>query len=342
MSNRAGSTREFGTSYFGVRDPEGAKRDLERFADAGLNAVLHTFSERDRRYYQGTMEQIIAESHRRDLTVYVNPWGVGGVFGGEALTEFPARYPDARQQLSNGRRLPAACFNAPEFRDFVGQWIESAADTGADFLFWDEPHWLTVSHRDQPGLEDAWTCRCSHCRRRFEETRGTDMPEKLTDPVRSFRSESIRAFLRMAVDRTVEAGLQNAVCFAPDTAPVQGKDELEGFAEIDGLDVLAVTPFWDFHDKNPQSFVGAWAKRITQLTRGNSLRTQLWIQGFDIGGKKEDLEAVRTAVRTALSHKPDSLFIWGWDGCRVMSSIASDKPEDVWNVFRSGIRGEFI
>lgn len=108
-----------GTSYFGVRDVRHVERDLDRFREAGLTAILHTFSERDQRFFEETMVDIVSASTDRGFTTYVISWGVWRVFGGEALAEFIGTHPEVGQVLSTGDRLPTACFNAPELRDFM-------------------------------------------------------------------------------------------------------------------------------------------------------------------------------------------------------------------------------
>lgn len=324
---------EYGISYFGVRDPKHARRDLDRFVDAGLDAVLHTFSERDRRYYRRTMSEIVEASHDRDLTVYMNPWGFGNVFGGETLTEFPARHPEACQQLSDDRRVPAACFNAPIFRQSVRGWINDAVSTGADIIFWDEPHWFEAPFRGENVPEDPWTCRCPHCRPRYEEAYGETMPEELTDSIRTFKVDSIVRFLEDMTETTAEAGVKNAVCLAPDPSNEEQFDRLERFASLEHLDVISATPFWDFHDEDPKSFVGRWTEKVTSIAREQDLRSQVWIQGFDLDNTGETRQGFRTAIEVAKSHDPDSLFLWGWDGCRTMSSIACGDPEGFWEDF---------
>lgn len=330
------SKNEYGTSYFGVRDPKHARRDLDRFVESGLNAVLHTFSERDQRYYRGTMEEIVTASHERNLTVYVNPWAVGNVFGGEALTEFPAHHPGARQQLSNGDRVPAACFNAPVFRDFMRQWVEDAAGTGADVLFWDEPHWFEPQFRGDEYPAGPWTCRCPHCRSRYEKEVGESMPETLTDQIRAFKTRSILDFLEELTIASARAGAKNAVCLAPepDTEDIY---DFGKFAALEHVDLIGATPFWDFHDQDPEEFVGTWAEKITTVTSNYEISSQVWIQGFALDASKETMADFGTALRTAKSYDPDSLFLWGWDGCRVMSSIACEAPETIWREFLKNI-----
>jgi hypothetical protein len=328
---------EYGTSYFGVRDPEHARRDLDRFANAGLDAVLHTFSERDQKYYRETMEGIVRASHERNLTVYMNPWGLGNVFGGEALTEFSGHNPEACQQLSNGDRVPAACFNAPAFREFVHQWIEDAVRTGADVIFWDEPHWLEPAFRDDEDSDEYWTCRCPSCRSRYEEVHGQKMPEAVDDSVKTFKRNSIVNFLEEMTEATAEAGAQNAVCLAPDPTENDSTDRLKRLASLKHLDLIGATPFWDLHGEDPRDFVGGWSERITSVADSHNLKSQIWIQGFDLDDSRETIEKFRMALDVAKSSGPDSLFLWGWDGCRVMSSKACESAETIWSEFLNAV-----
>ena len=97
-----------GVSYFGVRSPKLALMDVAHIKEAGFNAVLHTWSEEDLQYYYDTMKQIVNESAAMGLSVYVNPWGVGRVFGGEAYSELTARNHDMCQVALDGKPKVAA------------------------------------------------------------------------------------------------------------------------------------------------------------------------------------------------------------------------------------------
>ncbi|MFB6344917.1 MAG: hypothetical protein ABEK50_03980 [bacterium] len=328
-------TTIFGTSYFGVRDPEHVCRDLDRFAKSGLGGILHTFSERDQRYYGGTMADVVEASRDRNFTVFVNPWGVGRVFGGEALSEFTSRFPDSCQLLSNERRAPAACFNAPAFRDFMAGWIEDAVATGADYIFWDEPHWYTPEWRGDNSTEDAWTCRCDFCREEYRMAHGEPLPEELNDRVLEFRSAVLIDFLNEMTRRTTEAGAGNFLCVQPgsDLARSLNQEELPSISNLDGL---AVTPFWELHGEPVDLFVKTWSDRITSAAAAADLKSQIWIQGFH-GNQSGFSEQVNKATEAALSFEPDHVFLWGWDACRVMSSLSPDDPAEVWRAFLSGV-----
>lgn len=325
---------ETGTSYFGVRDPRHVERDLDRFVDAGLNAVLHTFSEADREYYQETMAEIVSASHDRDLTVYVNPWAVGRVFGGEAYSEFIGRHPDHCQIMSSGDRVAAACFNSPQFREFMRGWTRDAANLGADVLFWDEPHWYITDWYDEEFPDDAWSCRCEHCREVYREQFDEPMPDEYTEHVAQFREQSLVSFLDEMMSVAHGAGTKNAVCLLPSEDSEHGLRDWTELARNPSLDVLATDPYWAIHSDtgDPGEFVGYFAERVDSLAESNGLTSQIWIQGFRLGSGDETTQAVRSATRTAVD-TVDSVFMWGYDACRTISSIACKDPDAVWSAY---------
>jgi hypothetical protein len=321
---------EFGTSYFGVRNRTHAREDLDRFVEEGLTAVLHTYSERDRMYYEGTMADIVAESADRGLTTYVNPWSVGRVFGGEALSEFIGRNAEARQVTNAGEPIPAACFNHPAFREYMREWTRSAAGLGPDVLFWDEPHWFLPSTVDRSYEDGAWGCACEHCRERYEDIYGETMPREETARVQSFKADSLLSFLREVMAVATDAGVANAVCLLPSEDAEHGLADWSTLAACEDLDVLVTDPYWDDGD-DPAEFVGYFSEKVRRLADEHDLRSQIWVKGFRLGpGATED---VRTATRTAIESGVDSVFMWGYDGCASISSIACAEPEAVWRAY---------
>ncbi|WP_247004357.1 hypothetical protein [Halosolutus gelatinilyticus] len=324
---------EKGTSYFSVRDPEHAESDLDRFRESGLNAVLHTFSERDREYYADTMEKIVAASHDRDFTVYVNPWAVGRVFGGEAFSEFIGRNLDSCQVLSTGDRVAAACFNDPTFREYVRGWTADAAAIGADVLFWDEPHWYIPEWFDDEVPEGAWTCRCETCQSLYEERYGERMPATQTDRIDEFREESLLSFLDEMMALAAENGCENAVCLLPSEDADHGLSDWERLAASDHLDVLVTDPYWDVFDEESPEFVSYFTDTVVSLADEYDLESQIWIQGFRLDDDSDTIDDVRAATRAAIDGGVDSVFMWGYDACRSISDIACDDPDAVWNAY---------
>lgn len=47
---------------------------------------------------KGTAKDIIKEAHKLDMEVYIDPWGLGKVFGGEAYSNFIAKNIDVMEE----------------------------------------------------------------------------------------------------------------------------------------------------------------------------------------------------------------------------------------------------
>jgi len=130
-------TYQFGVSYFSNRMPEHFVKDLEEMRKKGCNQLLLTFSENDREFYKETIREFVALAHEYEMKVALGPWGVGGVFGGEAYSNYAAQYYEHRQLLNNDDRPPSACLNNPHFRDFFSEWFKDAIDCGTDAIFYE-------------------------------------------------------------------------------------------------------------------------------------------------------------------------------------------------------------
>ena len=98
-----------GVSYFSSRTHRHVRADLSDIAEHGCTYVVHCFTETDLAYYRDTMREIVEATRDAGLEVWLDPWGVAGVFSGETFTRFPLDHPETWQVLSDGRRAPGAC-----------------------------------------------------------------------------------------------------------------------------------------------------------------------------------------------------------------------------------------
>ena len=128
--------------------------------------IVFTFSENDHRFYQGSVAECVRLTQERGLRACADPWGVGGMFGGEAFTERGAWDLEGQQWRSDGRPLPLLCPNSDAARTYLSRWIDTVADVlHADAIFWDEPHfYLPFGEARAQGL---WACCCERCKERF-------------------------------------------------------------------------------------------------------------------------------------------------------------------------------
>src|SRR3712207_8651240 len=105
-----------GVSYFGNRYPSHARADLTAMAAAGVSYVVHVMTEEDLRWNPGTIADLVAITHELGMEAWLDPWGVGGVFGGEAASYGVMEHPTACQRTNHGRHKPALCPGRPEFQ----------------------------------------------------------------------------------------------------------------------------------------------------------------------------------------------------------------------------------
>lgn len=313
-----------GIAYFGVRNPERAVEDLEEIKKAGFTHVLHTWSEEDFQYYPETMKKIIADSVGLGLKVYVNPWGVGRVFGGEAYSEITARNHSLCQVSLDGKPSVAACPNHPDFRAYMHRWIEAVCDTQAETVFWDEPHFYF-----EKGKLENWACLCPECKKKFRSAFGYEMPGSLTRDVKTFRENSLVEFLSEMTADVHARGKRNCVCLLPPWFPA-GLDCWDRVASLSSVDEIACDPYWErgASGESIQKTYADVSEKIFRLGKDFGKEPQMWIKNYQIARGRED--DIRIATGEAIAAGIENIFAWSFKGNAYLSALASDDPETVW------------
>lgn len=331
-----------GVSYFGNRTLRHVQRDLDDIAGSGFDYVVHCFTENDLLYAHETMRQIVKASHETGLSVHLDPWGVAGVFGGEAFSKWVTWEVDACQVLADGSRVGVACLNRPELRAFLHTWIDAAVDCGADVLFFDEPHWYPgdLWYFGRRIGDDAvrWSCRCSVCQDLFRERFGHDMPFRLDDEVRAFRQDTVLALTTDLIAYGAGRGVQQALCLLPHgiTFELVGVDDWEPFARIPGLDIFGTDPYWRAGDTVPlEPYVRPNAAAVRALCDRHGLQDQFWIQGygFPAGTEEEPARAIEIAVDEGMTN----LAVWSYRACEPMSKLWPADIDKVWSTITSAL-----
>jgi len=314
-----------GVSYFGVRIPRHARRDLEDIAARGYTGVLHTFSENDLAYYRGTMAELVTASHELGLEVQMCPWGVGRTFGGEAESRWVTFHPEACQVLDDSRHVATGCLNQPAYRSFCKEWAEAALEAGTDYVFWDEPHWTVPAH---VGIDDdsRWACCCERCR---ELSGGT--------PTQEFREASLVDFLREMTDHVAARGGKNTVCLLPLTKGTHGISDWDAVAALPGVDVFATDPYWKNFDESAESFVGRFATLLAETSARHGVRAQMWLPSF--GLTRDDISDLDAAVAATRAAGIDDIWTWGYEACGHMTHLATPDSPLVWEAVTQALTG---
>jgi N-acetylmuramic acid 6-phosphate etherase len=324
-----------GVSYFGVRIPRHARRDLEDIAARGYTAVLHTFSENDLAYYRGTMAEIVDASHKLGLEVQMCPWGVGRTFGGEAENRWVTFHPEACQVLDDGRRVATGCLNNPAYRAFCKEWADAALEAGTDYVFWDEPHWTVPEH---VGVDDPerWACVCQIC----AELSGLDLSGGLTPEVQQFRERSVVDFLGEVTAHVAAHGGKNTICLLPLTEGAHGVSDWDSVAALPHLSVLATDPYWKNFDESAESFVGRFARLLAETTSRHDVDAQMWLPSF--GLTRTDIPDLEAAVRATRAAGIDDVWTWGYEACAHMTHLATPDSPLVWEAVTAALTGAAV
>ncbi len=310
---------KFGVSYFGNRILEHVQSDMRLLKMVGFDFIVHTYSENDFEFYEKTIHDIVKITKEEGLGAWLDPWGLGGFFGGEAYSTWVAKYPKICQIDSIFERVPAACPNSSKFRKLVKTWIKSAAKSGANFAFWDEPHFY--HHFSKGGV---WCCRCPSCVKKYEDTYSTKFPMKKSSKIDFFKLESILDFLAFVSKIAEKEGLRNAVCILPEA------DEgfLTKIASLPSLEVLATDPYGVLFGKPLKDYVKNETRKLQRAAEKFGKNVQIWSQAFKVPREKH--EEVVDAMSIPLEMGVDSIAVWGFKACKHISSIACESPDDLW------------
>jgi N-acetylmuramic acid 6-phosphate etherase len=328
----ASASATIGCSYFGVRIPRHVARDMEDLARRGFTGVLHTFSENDLAYYRDTMGRIVEISHELGLEVQMNPWGLGRTFGGEAESRFVTMRPEACQVLDDGRRVAAGCLNNPKYRSYCKEWADAALEAGADLVFWDEPHWVVPEH---VGIDDPsrWSCHCDVCRERF----GRELPKQLTEEALAFREASLVDFLREMVAHVHSLGGRNTICVLPAVEGAHGIRDWDAVAALPGVDVFGTDPYWQVFKEPAGEFVGRFATLAAQAADRAGVEPELWVPAFRL--TRADIPDLEDAIAAARAAGIGRLWVWGYEACGHMTSLATPDSGAVWEAAVRALTG---
>jgi len=321
-------TIQTGVAYFEGRAPRHTSRDLDDMVESGCTYVINCYSEFDVRYAPDSMRRLVADTKARGLGVWLDPWGIGEVFGGEPFSRFGAVHPEARQVGSNGQANTHACLNQPAFRAWVHDWVDAAAAAGAETIFWDEPTWEIRG--------DVWSCRCERCQALFRERTGAAMPVEFVSEVKLFLEVSMADLLSDACTYARAKGIENALCIMPPEATNPGFTDWDRAASIEGLDNFGTDPYWYSFGGDPAEYVGRHTRATVEVAERHGLDHHVWVQAFEVPAGRE--AEIGIAIDAAADAGATNIAAWSYDGCSAMSTCECSRPDVAWKIVADGFR----
>lgn len=316
---------KLGVSYFGNRFLKHAREDLADIAEC-CTYVVHTLSERDLYFHKIALENIFNETRKRDMQVWVDPWGVGGVFGGESFSKFLLDHRRSWQFLSTGEAVHGACLNNPEFRGFIKEWICTVKDLGGEVILWDEPHiYLTLELE----LGKIYSCACPTCKELFLKKYGEKMPRYRNKKVHEFRVETMKRFLKDVMGFARKKKLVNALTIYAFEGILEYDRLWDMAGSLDEVDIFGCDPYWRWHrNVSPVKHVGYFAEKVVKTCWQYDKEPHIWIQAMKMpkGTEKEISQAVQAAAEAGVRN----MAAWSYDGGELLDTAYAQNSRKVW------------
>lgn len=317
---------QLGTAYIANRIVRHVQKDMAKLRRLGFDFVVHTFSEFDLQFQQGNIQKIVAVTHQAGLKAYLDPWGVGNVFGGEAYSDFvTVHFQDACQVLDNGEQVFLACPNAPAFKAYMDFWTDAALESGADGVFWDEPHF---NHPDYlKGRADHWACRCPHCQQQYANLYNRPMPTIEDSTVLAFKRSSIIHFLEKLTIKVHQAGKTNILYLPANIPVVVAREDWTPYAQLSSLDILSTGLYWTMAQQ-PVQMVADYALIINKLAQCYQKDHWYWIQNLRIPAGQE--KEIQIAMDLCYQNGIRNFALWCFEGGEPESWAACERPQLAW------------
>jgi hypothetical protein len=111
--------------------------DTKEMTESGFSQTVLTVSETDMLSPERTsrLKAFVGHLNSRNIEVWADPWHLGGVHGGEAVSHFEAM----------GEK---GCICNPKLDYLVKSWLETVSGLGIDKVFWDEPEMKCQDHSE--------------------------------------------------------------------------------------------------------------------------------------------------------------------------------------------------
>ncbi|MCP3968061.1 MAG: hypothetical protein GY750_01940 [Lentisphaerae bacterium] len=330
------AVKETGVSYYGISYAEHARKDFAEMVAHNCTAVLIALTEFDIFFWKPQIPKIVDEAKKAGLKVYLNTWGIGKFFGGEAPSIFlqECSIEDRQFTALTEEPLAAASPSSPAFREYVWGIIDELARTcNADGFFWDEPHYAMPVYPVGYQSTTDFTCRSKITQRVFKDKYGYEMPKVLTEQVRKFRHNQANELLiecsRIAKSRN--PGLEITQCSLPADnnyymSQQRGFDDWDKIASRGDIDIFSTSIITDY--TAPIEVHRKIAEQTVKLAKKYGKKSQRWVMSyFD---SPSNLDFIKDVVKAYSEEGVESIFSWTYRAGQG-TFLSAPEPEKVWD-----------
>lgn len=325
-----------GVAYYGNRMPSHTQLDMEELARADMDIVVHMLTHIDWARNKKAMKENVRITKELGMEAWVDNWGLAGSPG--ETTYFLALHPEARMIFSDGQPQPIMpCLNNPDYRQFMHDWIDAAAEIGGEAIFWDEPY--IPAKRIIPGNNELsnrpYCCTCPSCQRIFEERYNRKMPPVMDEDVVEFRAHTVADYYREMTNHSGKLGMRNATCVMQSGQVGINLEQLSLLGALPHMDSLGSDPYWQhLHSTTglpdgPYEYVYNKTKKSIEKSDEVGKDHNIWIQAY--AHKRGHEEEIIEAVHAAYDAGARTLLAWSFHGAESNQS-AAENPRKTWNM----------
>jgi hypothetical protein len=330
------AVQETGVSYYGISHTDSVSKDFDEIRAHNCTAIVLALTEFDMFFWKPQIPLVVDAAKRAGLKVYLNTWGIGKFFGGEAPSLFLQECDLADRQFTavTGSPVPAASPSSPAFREYVWERVDELSKTcDADGFFWDEPHYAMPIY--QVGYQSSadWTCRSPISQASFQTRYGYEMPLTLTRQVRRFRHAEANDLLIECsrIARSNNPALTVTQCCLPAdnnyyASFQRGFDDWEAIASRADIDVFSTSIITDY--SLPLSVHAEIADATVALARKHGKKSQRWVMSYFKSPR--DLEDMKRIVRLYAQAGVESVFSWTYRAGQG-TFLAAPDPVAAWH-----------
>lgn len=286
--------------------PDTVKRDFDQIRAVGASSIVYAIHEQEEQRWSRDLERGLRLAQDVGLKVHLSLGRYGNLFAGPSLMPswYTFRHPQSRVKDRHGRYHDISCFNHESFRSWLFKEIEYYLSTYPI-------HGILI---DEPRGPDI-TCFCSVCRALCPDV--TDLPR--------FRRRSMIDFLGevCACVKRVNANAKTTIVLLP-----QDLGQVDELVMLPALDTLGCHLFWQLLGEDI-GVMDEWASTLTETTRRNGKRSQLWLQNFSLD--EQDEQQLEPSFKHLLKADPDeAACYYYWRN--------NANPTQVWETTRGLLR----
>ncbi len=317
-------TLKLGTAYHGNRILKHVEEDIDDIIRHHMNLVVQMYTHNDMVRHKNVVRDIVKMSKDRGLETWVDNWGIDAGPGDKSY--FVALHPEAVSVWSDGSlNGPRPCYNHPAFRNFTKEWIDHVGESGADAIFWDEPHLNFAQNK-------GYTCYCPICQKKFEERFGYKMPAEFTDDVKEFRTSTIVDYFSEATDYAAKYGLKNTGCVMFSETLGINLDSMDRLLTLPNFDNVGCDPYWCGSVEKAEDvyeFVYSRTAKNLELCEKFGKDHNLWIQTYAHRTGHED--EIFIAANAAYDAGARTIITWSFRGGEP-NDYRCENCETAWEV----------